>query len=53
VPIGGHGSGLALISVRHKCLLMADMGFSTPVAKINDISVTWRERAVFKLKSCK
>jgi hypothetical protein len=53
VPIGGKGSGQALISVRHKCLLSADMGFSTPVAVIDDISVMWRERAVFKLKSCK
>jgi hypothetical protein len=53
VPVGGTGSGQALISVRNSCLLSADMGFSTPVAKINDISVTWRERAVFKLKSCK
>jgi hypothetical protein len=53
VPIGGKGSGLALISIRDKCLLSADMGFSTPVAVVNDISVTWRERAVFALKSCK
>jgi hypothetical protein len=53
VPIGGKGSGTALISVRSKCLLSVDVGFSTPVAVIKDISVTWRERAVFKLKSCK
>jgi hypothetical protein len=53
VPIGGTGSGQALISVRNQCLVSADMGFSTPVAKINGINVTWRERAVFKLKSCK
>lgn len=53
VPIGGKGSGMALISVRDRCLLSADMGFSTPVAVVNDISVTWRERAVFALKSCK
>jgi hypothetical protein len=53
VPIGGKGSGRALISVRKSCLLSVDVGFSTPVAVIKDISVTWRERAVFKLKSCK
>jgi hypothetical protein len=53
VPIGGKGSGLALISVKKNCLISVDVGFSTPVAVIKDISVTWRERAVFKLKSCK
>jgi hypothetical protein len=53
VPIGGKGSGMALISVRNNCLVSVDVGFSTPVAVIKDISVTWRERAVFKLKSCK
>ena len=53
IPVGGNGSGMALIDVRNKCLLGADMGFSTPVAVINDISVTWRERAVFTLKQSK
>jgi hypothetical protein len=53
IPIGGNGSGSALIDVRNKYLISADMGFSTPVAVINDIKVTWRERAVFALKHCK
>lgn len=53
IPIGGNGSGTALIDVRRQYLISADMGFSTPVAVINDIKVTWRERAVFSLKHCK
>jgi hypothetical protein len=53
VPIGGKGSGSAIIDVRNKRLISADMGFSTPVAKINETSVTWQERAVFSLKGCK
>jgi hypothetical protein len=53
IPIGGKGSGTALISIRDNCILSADMGFSTPVAVINDITVMWRERAVFTLKYCK
>jgi hypothetical protein len=53
IPIGGKGSGTALISISDNCILSADMGFSTPIAVINDITVTWRERAVFTLKRCK
>jgi hypothetical protein len=53
IPIGGKGSGTALISIRDNCILSADMGFSTPIAEISGITVTWRERAVFKLKYCK
>ena len=53
IPIGGTGSGTALVDVGNKCLISADMGFSTPVATVNDIQVTWRERAVFQLKRCK
>jgi hypothetical protein len=53
VPIGGTGSGTALVDAKNYCLLSADMGFSTPVAVVNDIQVTWRERAVFALKRCK
>ena len=53
VPVGGNGSGSAVIDVRNKQLVGADMGFSTPVAKVGGISVTWQERAVFTLKGCK
>jgi hypothetical protein len=53
VPIGGNGSGSAIIDVRNKRLISADMGFSTPVAKVNGISVSWQERAVFTLKRSK
>jgi hypothetical protein len=52
VPIGGNGSGSALIDVRNKQLVSADMGFSTPVATVDGISVTWQERAVFTVKRC-
>jgi hypothetical protein len=53
VPIGGHGSGSAVIDVRQKRLVSADMGFSTPVAKVGAVTVGWQERAVFTFKSCK
>jgi hypothetical protein len=53
VPIGGNGSGSAVIDVRNKRLVSADMGFNTPVAKFGEINVTWQERAVFTIKGCK
>lgn len=53
VPVGGNGNGSAAIDVKNKRLISADMSFSTPVATINKISVTWQERAVFTLKQCK
>lgn len=53
VPIGGNGSGSAVVDVQSKRLISADMGFSTPVAKVGGIEVNWQERAVFTLKGCR
>ena len=53
IPVSGKGKGSALIDVARHCVLSASMDFTTPVAAIGDVSVTWTERADFTLVECK
>ena len=53
VPVSGKGKGWALIDIARHCVLSAGMDFTTPVAALGDVSVTWIERAEFSLVGCK
>jgi hypothetical protein len=53
IPVSGKGSGTAVLDVRNHCIISAAMDFTTPVARIGDVSVTWTERAEFMSVTCK
>jgi hypothetical protein len=53
IPVAGKGSGSAVLDVRNHCILKAEMDFSTPVAILGDVNVTWQEKAVCTLINCK
>jgi hypothetical protein len=53
IPVAGKGSGSALLDVRNRCIIKAEMDFATPIAVVGDVSVTWQEKAVCTLVNCK
>ena len=53
IPVAGKGNGSAILDVRNRCIISAEMDFSTPLGTVGEISVTWSEKASLKLKSCK
>jgi hypothetical protein len=53
IPVAGKGTGSAILDVKNRCIIGAEMDFTTPVGTVGDISVTWTEKASLKLKSCK
>ncbi len=53
IPVAGKGSGSAVLDVKNRCIIGAEMDFTTPVGTVGNISVTWTEKASLKLKSCK
>jgi hypothetical protein len=52
IPVAGKGSGSAILDVRNRCILRAEMEFAAPVAVVGEVSVTWKEKAVFSLINC-
>jgi hypothetical protein len=52
IPVAGKGKGSAILDVRNRCIIGAEMDFTTPVGTVGNISVTWTEKASLKLKSC-
>ncbi|HEX7511460.1 MAG TPA: hypothetical protein VF335_09185 [Chitinivibrionales bacterium] len=53
IPVSGAGNGTAVIDLRNRCIISATMDFTTPVASIGDLTVSWTERAEFILLDCK
>jgi hypothetical protein len=53
IPIAGKGSGAAKLDMRNHSIIDADIDFTTPVGAVDDISVSWTEKASLKLISCK
>jgi hypothetical protein len=53
IPVSGKGNGTAVLDIQNHTLLSASMDFTTPVAHIGDVTVTWTERAEFELLQCK
>jgi hypothetical protein len=53
IPVAGKGGGSAILDVRNHCILRAEMDFTTPVAVVGDVSVTWQEKASCTLNGCK
>jgi len=53
IPVSGTGNGIAVLDVANRCILSASMDFTTPVARIGDLTVSWTERAEFMLVDCK
>ena len=53
IPVAGKGSGSAVLDVGNHCILKAEMVFTTPVAVVGDVSVTWQEKAVCTLINCR
>jgi hypothetical protein len=53
IPVAGKGNGSAVLDVKNRCIISADMDFTTPVGTVGNISVTWTEKASLKLKNCK
>jgi hypothetical protein len=53
IPVAGKGNGSAVLDVKNRCIVAAEMDFTTPVGTVGNISVTWTEKASLKLKSCK
>ncbi len=52
IPVVGKGAGTAVIDIRNRCLVRAEMNFAAPVAVVGDISVIWTEKAAIRLKNC-
>ncbi len=48
IPVAGNGTGSAQIDIKKHIISQADMQFETPLAKIGEVSVNWREQAVLK-----
>ncbi len=49
IPVAGNGTGSALFDLKKKVITEAKMQFETPLAKIGEVSVNWREEATLKL----
>ncbi len=48
IPVAGNGTGSAQIDLKKHIITQATMQFETPLAKIGEVSVNWREQAVLK-----
>ena len=53
IPVAGKGAGSAILDLRNRNIVSAEMDFTTPLGTVGEISVTWSEKASLKLKSCK
>lgn len=51
IPVAGSGTGTAQFDCRKKAITRATMQFETPLAKIGEVSVNWREEAVLQLEA--
>jgi len=49
IPVYGTGNGSAVIDLKKGCILTALVNFTTPVAVIGDVTVTWHENAMIEL----
>ncbi|MBD3321934.1 MAG: hypothetical protein GF350_12630 [Chitinivibrionales bacterium] len=50
VPIGGKGTGTAVIDIKNKVIRKASVEFETPVAKVDNSNVNWKEKAELTLQ---
>ncbi|MBD3346393.1 MAG: hypothetical protein GF401_15175 [Chitinivibrionales bacterium] len=50
IPIGGKGTGTAVIDIANKVIKKASIDFQTPVATVEGSTVTWKENTEIELQ---
>jgi hypothetical protein len=53
IPVEGRGSGTAVIDVKGKCIVSAEVEFETPVVALGVTRVNWKEKASLKFRQAK